>query len=400
MKRTFFLLCGVAFVAVLLGCQQAAPPAASTYTVTYSAGGATGSVPADSSAYQTGATVTALGVGGLTNIGYSFGGWNTKSDGTGYTYAGGGQFTLGSADVTLYAVWNHAGYIVTIAGNGTSGYTGDNGPAVSATLKWPGGVAVDASGNVYIAEVNNSVIRKVSKIGQITTVAGTGTAGNSGDGGAATSAMLRNPRGVMVDATGNLYIADTGNNLIRKVDGSGSITTVVGLSASLNGPADVAVDGSGNIFIADTGNGKVKKVTAGVVTILATGLTVPHKIALDASGNLFIADWGGLQILEVPAGGSSASPVAGSTGLANQPYGVAVDASGNLYISNGGSSQLQKLSGGVLTTIAGNGTSGYSGDGAAATLAQMDYPQGVAVDATGNIYVADCYNNRIRKIYP
>jgi sugar lactone lactonase YvrE len=323
-----------------------------------------------------------------------------------------------------------AGIIATVAGNGSFGYSGDGGPATSAQLAYPYGVALDASGNLYIADYLNSRIRKVSAEGIITTVAGNGSAGYSGDGGPATSAQLGLPSGVAVDASGNLYVADNLNNRIRKVSAAGIITTVAGngsigysgdsgpaTSAQLSTPTGVAVDASGNLYIADTNNYRIRKISAaGIITTVAGNGTLgcsgdggpaanaqlsrPDGVAVDASGNLYIADVVCNRVWKVSATGIIAIVAGGGTGglgdggpatsaQLNQPAGVAVDASGNLYIVDTGNSRIRKVSAtGLITTVAGNGSLGYSGDRGPAASAQLYYPDGVAVDASGNVYIA------------
>jgi len=280
--------------------------------------------------------------------------------------------------------------ISTVAGNGSEFYSGDGGPATSAELNCPIGVAVDAAGNLYIADCNNNRIRKVTAAtGVITTVAGNGgTGGYSGDGGAATSASLYYPTGVAVDTAGNLYIADGDNNRIRKVTAAtGVITTIAGTgiqgysgdggaatSASLYYPSGVAVDVAGNLYIADEGNNCIRKLTAttGVIT------TVAGNGAFGYSGD----------------GGAATSA------SLNYPSGVAVDVAGNLFIADQQNNTIRKVTAatGVITTVAGNGTPDYSGDGSAATSASLNYPSGVAVDVAGNLFIADQQNNRIRKV--
>jgi uncharacterized protein (TIGR03437 family) len=329
------------------------------------------------------------------------------------------------------------GVITTVAGNGTAGFSGDNGPATSAQLNSPSGVAVDTVGNLYIVDEFNSRVRKVSG-GVITTVAGNGGNGFSGDNGPATSAQLGYPQGVAVDSAGNLYFGEfdnSGNNRIRKVSG-GVITTVAGngtsgfsgdggpaTSAQLGGPSGVAVDSAGNLFIADSGNNRIRKVSGGVITTVAghgglvflgengpaTGALVsPAGVVVDLTGNLYIADGyynrirkvsGGV-ITTVAGGGSSLGDNGPATSTQLSPNGVAVDSSGNLYIADSNDHRIRKVSGGVITTVAGNGTGGlfggFSGDNGPATSAQLGGPQGVTVDTTGNLYIAD--DLRIRKV--
>jgi len=334
-----------------------------------------------------------------------------------------------------------AGVITTVAGNGTFGFSGDNGPATSAGLYLPSGVAVDASGNLYIADTANNRTRKVTPAGVITTVAGNGTSGFSGDNGPATSAGLNGPVGVAVDTGGNLYIADHGNDRIRKVTPAGVITTVAGngtfgfsgdngpaTSASLGSPSGVAVDASGNLYIAD--QYRIRKVTpAGVITTVAgngtsgfggdngpatsAGLSSPSGVAVDTGGNLYIADAGNDRIRKVtPAGvittvaGNGTPGFSGDNGPATSaqlllPVGVAVDAGGNLYIADRFNARIRKVTpAGVITTVAGNGDHGFSGDNGPATSASLSNPSGVAVDTGGSLYIADRFNNRIRKVTP
>jgi uncharacterized protein (TIGR03437 family) len=281
------------------------------------------------------------------------------------------------------------GVIITVAGNGTGGYSGDNGAATSAQLNGPYGVAVDAAGNLYIADTTNSRISKVSN-GVITTVAGTGVCGvpgDNGDNGPATSAPLCYPYGVAVDTAGNLYIAD--GNRISKVS-NGIITTVAGngtegysgdngpaTSAELNNPTGVAVDSAGNLYIADSFNQRIRKVSNGVITTVAgSGSTAPF------------------------SGGYSGDNGPATSAQLYLPYGIAVDAAGSLYIADSQNFRVREVSNGVITTVAGNGTSGYGGDNGPAASAQLAYPQGVAVDSAGDVYVADTVNDRIRVLIP
>ena len=284
-------------------------------------------------------------------------------------------------------VTKSTGIITTVAGKGWSDYSGDGGPATSAGLKYPRGIAVDASGNIYIADANADRIRMVTKsTGIITTVVGNGIQGFSGDGGPATSASMYYPNGVAFDASENMYIPDLYNNRIRMVTKStGIITTVAGngiqgytgdggpaTSAGLYLPYGIAVDASGNIYIADALNERVRMVTksSGIITTVA--------------GN-------GIQ------GYAGDGGPATSAGL-YYPNCVAVDASGNIYFSDGSTDRVRKVtkSTGIITTVAGNGIKGYSGDGGLATSASFNGPYCFAVDASGTIYIPDIYNNRVR----
>ena len=332
-----------------------------------------------------------------------------------------------------------SGNISTVAGTGSQGFSGDGAAATAARLSFPSSVAVDGSGNLYIADRNNRRIRKVDSSGNISTVAGTGTStGFSGDGGAATAAQLHSAYGVAVDGSGNLYIADRDNHRIRKVDSSGNISTVAGgaigdggaaVAARLNGPRDVAPDGSGNLYIADRGNHRIRKVdsSGNISTVAGTGtsgfggdggaagaarLNHPVSVALDGSGNLYIADPVNQRIRKVDSSGNistvagtGTSGFSGDGGAAtaaqlNYPYGVAVDGSGNLYFADWLNQRIRKVdSSGNITTVAGTGTSsGFSGDGGAATAARLANPRDVAPDGSGNLYIADTGNHRIRKV--
>ena len=326
------------------------------------------------------------------------------------------------------------GVIATLAGTATYGFSGDNGLATSAQLNNPYGVAVDPAGNLYIADTFNNRVRKVSNR-VITTVAGDGTVGFSGDNGPATSAQLADPWSVAVDSAGNLYIADYGNNRIRKVS-NGVIATVAGngtrgslgdngpaTSAQFYGPAGLAVDSLGNLYIADYGNNRIRKVSNGVIATVAGGgaslgdngpatsaqLALPYGIAVDSGGNLYVADWGNNRIRKVSNGvittvaGNGTRGFSGDNGLATaaqlaNPQGIAVDSAGNLYIADFGNASIRKVSNGIITTVAGNGTPGFSGDNGPATSAQLYLPYGVAVDSAGNLYIGDSGNNRVRKV--
>lgn len=331
--------------------------------------------------------------------------------------------------------------INTVAGNGTVGYSGNGGPATSATLHSPGAVAVDGSGNLYVADQNNNVVRKVATNGIITTVAGNGTAGYSGDGGPATSASLSmaNVSNMAVDASGNLYIPDYFNMRVRKVTPSGVITTVVGngtkgfsgdggpaTSASLYAPTAVATDGLGNLFVADSDNYRVRKITpAGIITTVAgngnqgsagnggpatSAALTPVSLAVDASGDLYVLDAASSVAIRgslrkvTPAGIITTVfqwPSIPDT-FGGAPSSVAVDGpSGSLYVTDWAANLVQQITpAGVLTTVAGNGKQGFSGDGGPATSASLYSPVGVAVGATGNVFFSDGGNQRVRELLP
>lgn len=295
--------------------------------------------------------------------------------GSGGNFGSGGGGGQGSTPPGIY----------TVAGSGTLGYTGDGGPAQSAELNSPYGVSVDASGNIYIADTGNSVIRRVDASGKIMTIAGSGAQGYSGDGVPATSAALYKPYRVVADRTGNVYIADFYNNRIRKVDTSGTITTVAGTgtqgyngdgipatTAQLSDPAAVAVDAAGNIYIADTWNNRIRKIdTSGTINTIA-GTGFPG----------VLGDGG-------PA----------TSAQVDEPEGIAVDSSGSIYVADFGNSKIRKIDpSGTMNTIAGTGSIGNSGDGGPATAAFLNLPTGVAVDRAGNVYIADNQNSRVRKV--
>ncbi len=301
----------------------------------------------------------------------------------------GNVYIADEVNLRVRMVASSNGTITTVAGDGTKGYTGDGSTAINAELSYDAAVAVDSSGNVYVSDSANQVVRKFAVGGTIATVAGSNSAGGgfSGDGAAATSAQLNLPMGLALDSAGNLYIADSNNNVIREVSATGTITTLAGntmsgyfgdggpaTSAQLQGPRAVIVDASGNLYIADSINHVVRKVTGGIITTIAG-----------------IGGQGGFS---------------GDGGPATQaelfyPDGLALDSVGNLYIADSLNNRVRVVTpGGIIMTVAGNGRFGYSGDGGPATSAGLNGPTSVALDSAGNLYVADCENNVVRKLTP
>ena len=342
------------------------------------------------------------------------------------------------------------GTLTRIAGNGRPGNT--DGPATSAQLLSPNGIAVDPQGTVFVADRAAHVIRRIAG-GVMTTYAGTGTAGFLGDGGAATKALLNNPSGLALDTSGNLYVADSGNNCVRKIAPNGIIATFAGsaaigpaysgdggpaANALLSGPSGVATDTLGNVYIADTFNNRIRRVTSdgAIGTIAGTGapgpagndsqpatsaaLFLPTDVAAGLSGAVYIADFGNSLVRLVlngtlsPAAGNvnGIPPVDGQSAtsvMLNGPTGVAADTKGNLYFAEGSIGTGSGLAGGdfriwqvgpdgLFHAFAGNGWNSFSGDGQPASIAQFNVPAGMAFDGVGNLYVADSGNHRVRKI--
>ncbi|KAA6461137.1 hypothetical protein DYQ86_12880 [Acidobacteria bacterium AB60] len=375
-----------------------------------------------------------------------------------------------AARVAAQVVLPYPGNISTLAGQGEkAGYSGDGGLALKANLYYPWAAVVDASGNIYIADSNNHRIRKITaSTGNISTVAGNGTAGFSGDGGPATSAELNSPEGVARDSAGNIYISDFQNNRVRMVCASttspihgvacpaaGDIVTIAGntstcsysgnggasTSAGVCTPRGIALDASGNLYFAEFNNYVVRKVTAstGIISLYAGNhtqggsgnggpavnaqLSGPNGIAIDSAGNLYIADndvysydntvrkvTASTGVISVAAGipgtypNSSCQGGAATSVALNSPEGVAVDASGNLYIADYGNSCILEVtaSTGNMAKLAGPGPQGggYSGDGGPATNAGLESPADVALDSSGNLYIADAFNDVIRAVAP
>ncbi|MEQ1886904.1 MAG: BACON domain-containing carbohydrate-binding protein [Bryobacteraceae bacterium] len=378
--------------------------------------------------------VVGQGFAGVSSLSSPFG---VAVDGSGVVYV---------SDTGNHRIGSVSGNVTTLfAGTASAGFGGDGGLAANAALNSPSGLAVDSQGRVLISDSQNQRIRRVSG-GTISTVAGLGTSGNVGDGGSALSALLFVPASAVADAAGNIFIADAGNARVRQM-ASGNISTIAGngvvgdagdggaaTNANFVNPTGVAVDGSGNVYVADFDAARVRKVSGGVITTFAgTGaagistdgiaatsapLAFSPDVAVDGSGNVYISENGGIvnnarvasRIRKVSGG--TISTVAGVTGAAgfsgdggagnvaqvNGPYGVAVDANGNIYIADTYNNRIRVVSNGTITTFAGNGAQGFAGDGGFATAAQLNQPQGIAVDAAGNVYIGDTGNNRIRMV--
>ncbi len=321
------------------------------------------------------------------------------------------------------------GVLTRLAGaSSASGYSGDGGPATSARLNSPLGIAVDVAGNVYVADTGNSVVRRVATDGSISTVVGNGNFGTAGDGGPAASASLMGPTGLVFDSSGNLYIADGSASQIRKVTTDGIIHTI--LSGTLSYPNGLAIDASGNLYIADTNNDVIRKLAPdGTLTIVAgitpgggffngdgllatvAALNGPYGVALDAAGNLYIADSSNYVIRRVGSDGIIQSVVgrgnnpgfsgdggAAANALLMVPGGICFDKSGVLYIADVANSRIRKVTAaGTISTIIGGGQL-FSGDGNPATSVQLNSPFGSPVVIGGDLFVADSQNNRIRKV--
>ncbi len=338
-----------------------------------------------------------------------------------------------------------AQYITTIVGTGTPAYSGDGGAATAAQLHGQFGLGIDGAGNIYIADTGNHCIRKVTiATGIITTVAGTGTAGFSGDGGAATAARMNTPTSVVIDASDNIYIADQFNHRVRMVDAStGLISTVAGtgtpgfsgdggsaVAAKLNRPYGVALDAAGDLYIADRSNNRVRKLsmsTGNINTVAGSGtvgfsgdggpatnanLNRPIFVAFDGSGNMFLIDNGNNRIRSVDGSGNINTEAGdGSTGYAgdgsaatgtgiNSPTAMVFDASNNYYIADAGNHSVRMVSNatGTIVTVTGTGTAGFNGDCIAPISAQLNTPTGVLINLAGELNISDCGNNRVRKI--
>ena len=321
------------------------------------------------------------------------------------------------------------GIVTTIAGNGLAGFGGDGGAAVRASLNGPLRLALDSAGNIFIADRRNNRIRKVTTDGTMSTFAGNGAAEFSGDGGPAASAGLNSPTGVFADASGNVFIADFGNNRVRKVAANGNISTVAGTgqsgfsgdagpaaNAAFAGPSDVAADGFGNLYVIDFNNLRLRKIgTEGIVnTIAGGGQGIPpgegapsigsnlgglFGLTLGTTGNVFLAT-GLLRVVEITAAGTIHF-----TGIGlnlNNIFGLATDQAGNLYLADPNTNQIARFSPTLNTFVyvGGSASPGFSGDGGPPSGATFNQPIGLAVDPQGAVYVVDSGNQRVRKITP
>ncbi len=392
-------------------------------------------------------TIRKVTPGGLVTTLAGLAGSSGTNDGTGsaarfnYPYgvaadSAGNVYVADTYNDTIRKV-TPGGAVTTLAGlAGTSGSADGTGSA--AQFSYPSGVAADSVGNVYVVDIDNSTIRKVTPGGVVTTLAGRAGIPGSADG-TGSAARFYWPWGAAVDSAGNVYVADSGSSTIRKVTPGGVVTTLAGLAGSpgsadgtgsaarFNEPCGLAMDSAGNVYVPDYGDDTVRKVTPGGVVTTLAGLAGspgsadgtssaarfngPSGAAVDSAGNVYVADWGNSTIRKVTPGGlvTTLAGLAGSSGTNdgtgsaarfNQPGGVAVDSAGNVYVADSYNYTIRKVTaGGVVTTLAGRAGVFGSADGTG-SAAQFDYPTGVVVDSAGNVYVADYDNDTIRKVTP
>ncbi len=355
-----------------------------------------------------------------------------------------GNIYIAMRDHNIISRVDTHGNMTRFAGTGESGFSGDDGKATEARLKIPAGLTFDKKGNLYIADRNNHRIRKVDTRGIITTVAGNGTAGFSGDGGKATQAQLSLPSGVVVDDKGNIYISDRSNDRVRVVDNKGIITTFAGngvdgykgdlgpaTQAQLSKPFGLALDKKGNLYIADRVSNRVRKVNPqGIITTVAgdggfffmgdngpayrASLAGPTGIVVDKNGILYIADRNNNRIRSVDTqgmirtvAGTGQQDYNGEAEMARDtnlylPFGVALDQDGKLLIIDRSHYRIRRINprSGSIETVAGNGVKMFAGDGGPATGAKLSFPHGIAVDKKGNVIFSDKGHYRIRRISP
>lgn len=339
------------------------------------------------------------------------------------------------------AMWQTGRVIETIAGTGAPGFSGDGGPATQARFGTLSALAVDMAGNLYLSDITHHRVRRIGANGIITTIAGTGVAGFNGDDRPAITAQLATPAGLAIDAAGRLYIADLGNHRVRRVDADGIIRTVAGngardfsgdggpaAAASLAYPSDVAFDTLGNIFITDVGNYRVRKIDPdGIITTVAgngqrgfagdggpaleASFRETARISVTALDELLIVDRFNHRlrridqnnIIHTLAGngsyGYNGDHIPATAASMRFPQDVAVDPSGLIYIVDTSNHRVRQVDAdGVISTVAGNGVPGYVGDGGPADQASLNNPSAIAVDAAGTIYIADSFNYRIRVV--
>jgi trimeric autotransporter adhesin len=347
--------------------------------------------------------------------------------------------------VAIFSIYSisSAQMITTIGGNGVVGYSGNGGPATDAELDTPNGMGIDAAGNVYSANTTSNCITKISTSGILTIVAGIGgIRGYNGDGGPATAAELYGPNEVTFDKPGNMYIVERYNNDVRMVNTSGIISTVAGsgnstwsgdggpaTAAGINDPGGVAVDNKGNIYIAEYGSSVIRKVNAsGIISTIAGQVGNPGYngdgiaatsaqinmaigIAVDTTGNVYIGDNYNNRvriintsgIINTLAGNGNAA-FSGDGGPAtaaelNWPDHLFIDKNQNLYFGDWSNDRVREINtSGIISTVAGNGASGFTGDGGPATAAELRGPSGVVVSLAGNVYIDDISNSRVREI--
>jgi subtilisin family serine protease/sugar lactone lactonase YvrE len=332
--------------------------------------------------------------------------------------------------------------IRTIAGTGTAAFTGDNGPAIQAAIAFPAAIALSRDGAILFADANNHRIRRIAVDGTIRTIAGNGSAGFSGDGGPAVAAALNFPTGVAIDGHGRIFVADTRNNRVRMIAPDGAISTIAGggtaafsgdggpaVDALLQSPEGLAVDLSGNLYVADAGNARVRRIdVSGTITTIAgngsldssgdggpafeAGL-VPSAVAVDSADNVYVAESDSRRVRRIDSrgliwpflgdghvGGSNGDGGPALSARLGVPVGVAVDAEGNVYVADASDNRVRKVTtDGIVSTVAGGGPGvGFAGDGGPAVDASLLNPRATAVDAAGNLFVADSNNQRIRRV--